>query len=101
MNMKAYFYAPIEYAGRIVEFTFNGKEYSAKFVSCEMIKNEAGERVKKKDLVLEILKSSDTALTVDEILERINEKCRVYLSEELKNYCIECSHLVLTLKQLR
>ncbi len=31
-NVKAYFYAPIEYAGRIVDFTFNGKEYSVKFV---------------------------------------------------------------------
>ena len=48
-NVKAYLYAPIEYAGRILEFTLNEKEYLAKFVSYEMIKEKESSKVKRKE----------------------------------------------------
>lgn len=101
-NVRAYLYAPIEYAGRIVEFTLNGKEYSVRFVSYEMIKEKEGNKVKKKDLVLEILRNSETALTVEEILERLNEKYNVYRIETKRDFYNATSSLTrAVLKPLR
>ena len=101
-NVRAYLYAPIEYAGRIVEFTLNGKEYSARFVSYEMIKEKESSKVKKKDLVLEILRNSETALTVEEILERLNEKYNVYRIETKRDFYNATSSLTrAVLKPLR
>jgi hypothetical protein len=79
ITTNVYFYAPIDYAGRHVYFKWNDKEISQKFLSCDMV----GEKGKlKKDMVLEVLEDSDRALTVREILERINEKYNAY---EIKN----------------
>jgi len=101
-NVRAYLYAPIEHAGRIVEFTLNEKEYSVRFVSYEMINEKESSKVKKKDLVLEILRNSETALTVEEILEKLNEKYNVYRIETKRDFYNATSSLTrAVLKPLR
>jgi len=101
-NVRAYLYAPVEYAGKTIEFTLNGKSYSVKFVSYEIVKDKESEKIRKKDLVLEILRNSERALTVDEILERLNEKYRVYRIESKRDFYNATSSLTrAVLKPLR
>ncbi len=101
-NVRVYLYASVEYAGRRVEFMLNGKSYSVEFVSYEMIKKKESCKIKKKDLVLEILRNSETALTVDEILERLNERYSVYKIESKRDFYNATSSLTrAVLKPLR
>ena len=65
-----------------MKFLFNGKEISARFIRHE-------ERVRerpKKEMVLEVLKNAERAMTVNEILEEINRKYRAYRIESRRDF---------------
>ncbi|NOZ59965.1 MAG: ATP-dependent DNA ligase [Euryarchaeota archaeon] len=70
------FYAPIECAGKRISFELNGESYELDFIDCRM--EGEPKTPTKKEMVLEVLKACDRALTVREILERINEKHGAY-----------------------
>jgi ATP-dependent DNA ligase len=70
------FFAPIECAGRRLSFELNGVSYELDFVDCRMESRPLTPT--KKEMVMEVLKASGRALTVNEILERINEKYGAY-----------------------
>lgn len=101
ITTNVYLYAPIEYAGKFANFKLNGHYITPKFVSYEMVKDCKDERTKK-EMVLEILPSSERALTVNEILEKINEKYDAYdVSTKRKFYNATSSLTRAVLKPLR
>jgi|Deesub1362A_J573_1020465.scaffolds.fasta_scaffold01990_10 hypothetical protein len=64
-TVNVYFYAPSEYAGKTLSFSTSGNRLSLKFIRHEERKKERP----KKEMVLEVLKGSNTAMPVSEILE--------------------------------
>jgi len=97
---NVYLYAPIELAGRFVEFKLNEQYFSVKFVKYREISRE--ETKTKKEIVLEVLKSSEKAMTVDEILEEINRKYNAYeITNKREFYNATSSLLRAVLKPLR
>ena len=98
---NVYFYAPIELAGRIVEFEIDGQYFAVKLVKYEDFKEKTKARTKK-DMVLEVLKSSEKAMTVDEILEEINRRYNAYEITSKKDFYNATSSLLrAVLKPLR
>ena len=97
---NVYFYAPIELAGRTVEFELENQYFSVKFIRYGEISRE--ETKTKKEMVLEVLKSSEKAMTVDEILEEINRKYNAYKITNKKDFYNATSSLLrAVLKPLR
>ena len=81
-TVNVYFYAPPELAGKTVSFHANGKEISARFIShAERRKDRP-----KKEMVLEVLRSSERAMTVNEILEEINRRYGAYRIETKRDF---------------
>jgi ATP-dependent DNA ligase len=70
------FFAPLEYAGKRLSFELDGASYELDFIDSTMEAEPT--RQTKKEMVQEVLKASGRALTVSEILERINEKYDAY-----------------------
>lgn len=100
VTTNVYFYGPVEYAGKYARFKLNGSELTLRFVTCDMAKPN-GDKTKK-EMVLEVLNASDRALTVNEILERINEKYDAYdVSDKKKFYNATTSLTKAVLKPLR
>ena len=78
------FYAPIEYAGKKIEFEINGTSYSLKFTDCNA---EKSDEPTKKELVRRMLRESDRALTVNEIVEKLCKEYNAYdISTKQKFY---------------
>ena len=81
-TVNVYFYAPAELAGKTISFHANGKEISARFISHEERKKD----MPKKEMVLEVLRSSERAMTVNEILEEINRRYGAYRIETKQDF---------------
>ena len=94
---NVYFYALIELAGRIVEFEIDGQYFAVKLIKYEDFKEKTKARTKK-DMVLEVLKNSEKAMTVDEI----NRKYSAYEITSKKDFYNATSSLLrAVLKPLR
>jgi ATP-dependent DNA ligase len=91
------FYAPVDYAGKTIEFEYNGRTYELKF--CTKSLPRKGRRVlTKKEIVKRLLKESKRALTVKEILEKINKKYDLYdvsTKQKFYNATTSLTHSVL------
>jgi len=81
-TVNVYFYAPAELAGKTISFHANGKEISARFISHAERKKDKP----KKEMVLEVLRSSDRAMTANEILEEINRRYGAYRIETKRDF---------------
>jgi hypothetical protein len=100
VTTNVYFYAPIEWAGKHATFSLNGAKIMQRFVSCEMV--DRRRVMTKKEMVFEVLKNSERALTVNEILDAINEKYNAYdVSTKRKYYNATSSLTRAVLKRLR
>lgn len=97
---NVYFYGPPDYAGKHAYFEVDSQEVHEKFVTVDML--GASKKMTKKEMVQPILKESKTALTVNEILEIINEKYNAYdVSTKQKLYNATSSLTKSVLKPLR
>ncbi len=97
-TVNAYFYAPPELAGKTVSFTFNGQKVETRFITYKERKVE----MTKKEMVLEVLRESETAMTAGMILEEINKRYNAYKIESRKDfYNAVTSLLRAVLKRLR
>lgn len=71
--MRVYFYAQADCAGKVLGFELNGNHVSVKFI-------RYGERVKektKKEMVLEVLRSAERAMTAGEIVEKSDKSEKI------------------------
>lgn len=97
---NVYFYAPIDHAGKYRWFKLGSQEIYEGFVSADMLNGD--KKLTKKEMALPFLKESETALTVNELLERINEKHDAYdISDKQKLYNATTSLTKSVLKPLR
>ncbi|WP_148212092.1 hypothetical protein [Ferroglobus placidus] len=81
-TVNVYFYAPADCAGQVLSFEVGGNHVSAKFIRYE-------ERVKetpKKEMVLEVLKNAERAMTAGEIVEEICKRYDAYKIDSRQDY---------------
>jgi len=81
-TVNVYFYAPADCAGRTLSFQVYGNAVSVRFIGY-------AERVKerpKKEMVLEVLKSSERAMTAGEIVEEICRRYDAYKIETRRDF---------------
>jgi hypothetical protein len=86
------FYAPPEYAGETICFELNGSSYSLRFIDIRGV--DSRPRLTKKQMVVEVLRESDSALTSNEILQAINEKYDAYEIKSKKDFYNATSSLM-------
>ncbi len=81
-TVNVYFYAPTECAGKTLSFQVYGNAVSVRFIGY-------AERVKerpKKEMVLEVLKNSERAMTAGEIVEEICRRYNAYKIETRRDF---------------
>jgi hypothetical protein len=86
------FYAPPDYAGKTLSFELNGSSYSLKFVDIKGVDSKP--KLTKKQMVVEVLRESDSALTSNEILQAINERYGAYEIKSKKDFYNATSSLM-------
>lgn len=97
---NVYFYAPTDHAGKYRWFELGSQEIYEKFVTADM--QNGDKKPTKREMALPILKESETALTVNELLGMINEKYDAYdVSDKQKLYNATTSFTKAVLKPLR
>lgn len=100
VTTNVHFYAPPEFANQLLRFRLNGQEIEQKFITRDMVNRVPGKS--KKEMVLEFLRTSDRALTTNELLDLINQKYNAYdVSTKRKYYNATTSILRAVLKPLR
>jgi len=81
-TVNVYFYAPAECAGKTLSFQVYGNAVSARFIGyAERVKEKP-----KKEMVLEVLKSSERAMTAGEIVEEICRRYDAYNIETRRDF---------------
>ena len=97
---NVYFYGPQVYAGKYAYFKVGSQEVHERFVTVSMLNGE--KKLGKKEMTLPFLRESEMALTVNELLEMINEKYSAYdVSSKQKLYNATTSLTKGVLKPLR
>jgi hypothetical protein len=98
---NVYFFAPVDLAGKELTFAINGKEITQKFVSYDAVKGNSKSK-SKKEMILDFIKNSDRALTVNEILDFIQKEYKAYKIESKRDFYNATSSLTrAVLKKLR
>jgi hypothetical protein len=81
-TVNVYFYAPADCAGKTLSFQMNGNAISVRFISyAERVKEKP-----KKEMILEVLKNSERAMTAGEIVEEICRRYNAYKIETRRDF---------------
>lgn len=101
VTTNVYFYGPMDLAGENASFPIDGQSFDVSFVSQDMLNGEDSV-ITKKEMALGFLRASDRALTVNELLEKINGKYKAYEVSGKKDFYNATSSLTrAVLKPLR